>query len=262
MKKYFLILLCVLLVSGWGCRKKDVKVDKTITVPEVKQEELVLAQGFNYVTTTISEETESYYLDINYPVFSGEDQEVTDVINSKIKDTIDRNVQQFRNDYADTDHEYDPGPWFLGYDFYVTRNDEYFVSVLLEGSLYTGGAHPNQMYETFVFNLEEGGVLMSVDDVFNPMATTVDEDTGTSMDWLDYVSNQSRLKLMNYEYADADWINSGAGANIDNYRWFYLTDEGINFIFPPYQVAAYAAGPQEVSFTYEDLVGYLKAYAF
>ncbi|MDF1496482.1 MAG: DUF3298 and DUF4163 domain-containing protein [Patescibacteria group bacterium] len=262
MKKYFLVLVCILLVSGWGCREKDAPVDQAITLPKVNNEEPALAWGLSYATTTISEETEKYYLDINYPVFSGDNQKIVDGINGKIKAKVDQNVQQFRNDYADIDHEYDPGPWFLGYDFSVTRNDQYFISVVLEGSIYTGGAHPNQMYETFVFNMEEGGELMSLEDVFNPMATAVDEDTGASLSWLEYVSNQSRLKLMSEEYADADWINSGAGVNSDNFKLFYLTESGIVFIFPPYQVAAYAAGPQEVGFDYDDLAGYLKAYGF
>jgi len=262
MKKYLLLLLCVLLISGFGCKKKVANVDQAVVIPEVNKEDLVKNVNFGYTTATISEETEKYYLDIDYPVFSGENQEVVDVINGNIKEKVDQNVQQFRNDYADTDHEYDPGPWFLGYDFYVKRNDEYFISVVLEGSIYTGGAHPNQMYETFVFNLEEGGAPMQLEDIFNTMASVFDPDSGVKIGWLDYLATHAQLNLMGREYADADWIISGAGPNSANFQRFYITNTDFVIIFPPYQVASYAEGPMEVAFGFDDLADYLRAYAF
>jgi uncharacterized protein YecT (DUF1311 family) len=44
---------------------------------------------------------------------------------------------------------------------------------------------------------------------------------------------------------DSDWIKRGAGPNARNYRAFVLTAKALDVFFDAYQVAAYAAGPQE-----------------
>lgn len=216
----------------------------------------------DYSIATIDEDNQKYQIEITFPVFSGDQEEVLKKINGTIRSALDNSVYQFKSEYGSMNHEYDPGPWFLSYDAEVTRNDAAFLSLVLRGSIYTGGAHPNQIYETFVFNFEEESSLMNLEDVFNPLAAIRDPDTGAELDWLDFVSAKIQLALLDQEYSDADWIREGAGAKVSNYELFYLTDTGITFIFPPYQVAPYAAGPQEVGFKYEELAGYLKAYDF
>jgi hypothetical protein len=64
-----------------------------------------------------------------------------------------------------------------------------------------------------------------------------------------YVMNE--LKKRNI--SDSEWISDGAGPNKDNYQNFAFTEEGINVFFDPYQVAAYAAGPQTVTVPYSAL---------
>ena len=50
----------------------------------------------------------------------------------------------------------------------------------------------------------------------------------------------------------AGWINEGTEVNADNYRCFTIVPAvdgkaaGISVLFPPYQVASYADGLQEV----------------
>jgi uncharacterized protein YecT (DUF1311 family) len=44
---------------------------------------------------------------------------------------------------------------------------------------------------------------------------------------------------------DADWIRRGAGPNARNFRSFVLKPSELAVFFDSYQVAAYAAGPQE-----------------
>ncbi len=263
MKKYLLLFLGFLVLTGWGCDKKEGQapdnaqnIAPSSTVNEIKSEPVL-----DYDTVVLSDEEYGYSYEVKFPRFKGNEEYVA-VVNEYLDDSANIEVNNFLKDYKEMNHEYDPGPWFLEYDYKITRNDEYFLSVVMEGSIYAGGAHPNQIYLTFVFNLEEGGELMAIEDIFNPMATKIDEDSGARLNWLDYVSNIARLELMKEEYAEPDWINSGAGPNADNYRLFYLTEDAINFIFPPYQVAAYAAGPKEVAISYDELGGLLKAYAF
>ena len=42
-------------------------------------------------------------------------------------------------------------------------------------------------------------------------------------------------------------FEEGANTNPENFSSFIISNDKVTFIFQPYQVAAYAAGPQEIS---------------
>ena len=263
MKKFLLVFLTIVIFAGWGCGKNNATntIPAETPVMETPVTEAEDAIGLSYEVATIHEESEEMMIDILYPVFTGEDI-LSANINNRIKPFIDELMEDFMYDFQNTTHDYDGGAWFLEIDYVLPRNDDSFVSLVLTGGIYTGGAHPNQFYKTFLFNLEEDGVLMNTAEMFNPTAMVIDADSGAYIDWLNYISSKARLQLMQQEYADADWINEGAGPQAANFALFYLTDKEIVFLFPPYQVAPYAAGPQQVQFTIDELAEYLRAYNF
>ncbi|NNE99870.1 MAG: DUF3298 domain-containing protein, partial [Pyrinomonadaceae bacterium] len=47
------------------------------------------------------------------------------------------------------------------------------------------------------------------------------------------------------EYADSDWIKRGAGAKLENFKSWTITEKGLKFTFDPYSVGPYAAGDFE-----------------
>jgi hypothetical protein len=51
----------------------------------------------------------------------------------------------------------------------------------------------------------------------------------------------------------ADGWMGGAGPDLANYKTWNITPSGLVVTFDPYQVAAYAAGPQEVLIPYDAL---------
>jgi len=55
-----------------------------------------------------------------------------------------------------------------------------------------------------------------------------------------------------------DLIGSGAGPQADNYRAWSITKKGLWITFDPYQVEAYAAGPQTVLVPYSALKDLIK----
>ena len=57
---------------------------------------------------------------------------------------------------------------------------------------------------------------------------------------------------------DDDWIKRGAGAELTNYDNWTITKKGLGITFDPYQVAAYAAGPQNVVVPYSALKEIIK----
>ena len=56
----------------------------------------------------------------------------------------------------------------------------------------------------------------------------------------------------------ADSLETGAGPHADNYRAWAITKKGLWITFDPYQVAAYAAGPQYVLVPYSALKDIIK----
>lgn len=104
----------------------------------------------------------------------------------------------------------------------------------------TMGAHPNTYYRTFVFDAKTGEGL-HLDDLFSPTA-----------DYLGVLSVLSREKLaVQMEKAggvapDADMLDAGTTPDADNFQNFYLEGADLVLIFPPYQVAPYVYGTQEV----------------
>lgn len=117
----------------------------------------------------------------------------------------------------------------------------------------TMGAHPNTYYRTFVFDAKTGEGL-HLDDIFSPTA-----------DYLGVLSVLSREKLaVQMEKAggvapDREMLDAGTTPDADNFQNFYLEGPDLVLIFPPYQVAAYVYGAQEVRIPRAELGNALKA---
>lgn len=117
----------------------------------------------------------------------------------------------------------------------------------------TMGAHPNTYYRTFVFDASSGEGL-HLDDIFSPTA-----------DYLGVLSMLSREKLaVQMEKAggvapDKDMLEAGTTPDADNFQNFYLEGPDLVLIFPPYQVAPYVYGAQEVRIPRTELGNALKA---
>lgn len=133
--------------------------------------------------------------------------------------------------------------WVLSMDYALTYFSDDVVSVVYTVYEYTGGAHPNSFFRTFSFDLEANTVIEFRDmfadnaDVFAVLAPLVEADLAVQMG----------------DFAESAWIADGTGENPDNYRNFALAEDEILFLFPPYQVAAYAAGGFEVRIPYTAL---------
>ncbi len=103
----------------------------------------------------------------------------------------------------------------------------------------TLGAHPNAYYRTFTYDANTGAEL-SIDDLF------------ASSDYLAVLSNEARTRLPALLEArlgsspDPDMLAAGTTPDAANFQTFYLEGPDLVLIFPPYQIAAYAAGTTEL----------------
>ncbi len=100
----------------------------------------------------------------------------------------------------------------------------------------TGAAHPNSYTVPLNFDLKTDKVL-TLADLFIPKAN-----------YLTVLSSYSVQELS--KMPEIFTFPDGAAAKDENYRSWNITLDGLRITFDPYQVAAYAAGPQEVVVPY------------
>ena len=112
----------------------------------------------------------------------------------------------------------------------------------------TLGAHPNMFYRTFMFDRTTGDEL-SIGDLFV-----------SGSDYLKRLSAISEFELAKTlkDSADVEYIREGVTPELVNFQSFAIEGGALLLVFPPYQVAPYSAGPQEVSIPLSQLSEILK----
>ncbi len=112
----------------------------------------------------------------------------------------------------------------------------------------TLGAHPNAFYRTFTFDLATGAEL-AIGDLFLPKS-----------DYLKRLSAIAEFELSKSlgDFMDIEYIRQGVTAEALNFQSYAIEDGNLILIFPPYQVAPYAAGTQEVTIPLSQLAEVLK----
>ena len=112
----------------------------------------------------------------------------------------------------------------------------------------TLGAHPNTFYRTFTFDLATGTEL-AMSDLFIPRS-----------EYLDRLSAIAQFELAKSlgEFANIEYIAQGTEPSALNFQTFVIDADALVLLFPPYQVAPYAAGPQSVRIPLSQLADILK----
>lgn len=184
---------------------------------------------------------------------------------AELRDTIDRYVDRQKRDFLSSlespaararAHEL---PWDLNLDIAVASRTDRFINVQVDGSAFTGGAHPTPIVDSFTFDLEKRQVV-GIDDLFaDPQAAETAFATEARRQLLTALDDQDEPLA-----SDSEQIDDGTAPGKDRYRVFSLLTgpdnkvHGLTFIFPPYQVASYVAGPQAVDVPSEAFTAYLK----
>jgi hypothetical protein len=200
----------------------------------------------------MQKKTRFYELNVSSPHLEGFDDAQTEaVFNRLIAERVQARIDGFLKDAAEyADEGTATGdPWMLYEDFTVYPAPYGRVSIVMRGSEYTGGVHPNSYEDTMIFDLKTRSVL-TPEQLFRP---------GT--DYVKLLSDVSLAELRRrngvMEFSDEDWLQTGAGPDAENFKTVYLTDAGLVIIFSAYQVAPYVAGTSEVLVPYRTLQGVL-----
>lgn len=198
-----------------------------------------------------------YSIDVEYPQIEGDAR--FDKFNREARAMITKDVAAFKTAETATDDEELDLPaetqtstLNIGYQVRLATDD--IISVEFTESDYSrGAAHPNSF--TTVLNYDvKNSKRLALADLFNPKSNYLNViSTYCIKDLRDQAKRQKESMLLD------DQIEPGAGPNPDNYKAWTITRKGLWVIFDPYQVAAYAAGPQHVLVPYSVLKSIIKA---
>ncbi len=191
-----------------------------------------------------------YGIDARVPVLAG-DGPAIDAANAALRARVEAMVDGFLKDHRELAEEAGgapPGqPWSLEIGYAAPYRSDRLAAVRLGGYDYRGGAHGMPIIETLLVDLADGRLLAPA-DLFQP-----------NSNWPSVLSEQARAALKGRDGLgpDQDWLHRGTAPEADNFQSLLPGTDGLTLIFPPYQVASYAAGVQEVSVPWRALAGLL-----
>ena len=197
--------------------------------------------------------TRYYTYRISYPGLIRTDS----LIRATTRDFADEHKQKFLQLFEGGDPPQTASyPWELRLEFTVQDSSSSFVSVLGSGYVFSGGAHGNNFFRTINVD-RRTGKLLQLSDLL--------ADSTALVPIRNYVKDKLTEKLVKKsqqqdnpqasgtsEEQIRQWVREGTKPHLDNYQYFWLSEPanghttGLTFLFPPYQVAPYAEGNQQV----------------
>lgn len=150
----------------------------------------------------------------------------------------------------------DAPPYSLDLEFTIARRTSDFVSVLANGNVSTGGAHPAPLVASFNLHVADGK-LTELADLFTDSGVALAALSEEARRQLEG-SNEAKLREAMPEKDRAaalkdmrDWVERGTAAKAENFSVFLVDGLdtkaiGLTLIFPSDQVAAYADGAQQI----------------
>ena len=199
-----------------------------------------------------------YTVEAEYPQIEGDAR--FDKFNREARAMIAKDVAAFKS--AETPTEPDTATDVtaeagestqdIGYDIRYATDD--LISVQFNEDSYSrGAAHGNQITTVLNYDVKNGKKL-TLADLFNPKSNYLNVISAYCIKDLKQQAQKNKDTMLS-----DDTIQTGASARADNYKAWAITKKGLWITFDPYQVAAYAAGPQFVLVPYSALKDIIKA---
>jgi hypothetical protein len=119
-----------------------------------------------------------------------------------------------------------------------------YLSLLNHAYVYTGGAHPNTFFASYLLEVRPSGVtVLGVEDLFRADST-----------WL---RRLTPLILQDLARQGAEWVTQGdvTELTVNDLASFTLSADGLTFYFSPYAMGPYVQGSFEVTLPFEALLG-------
>ena len=230
------------------------------------QEPIEFSHGVEIVARQIREKNKKlkYEIDAEYPQLTGSVDPNFEKFNQTVRSLINKKVADFKKEMTPSADEPAPDPAdetpsealgsdiTVGYTVVLARDD--LISIEFTVSSYSSGAaHPNSYTEVVNFDFKNGK-LLKLADLFLPGSKYVQTLSTNCIQGLKKQAKEQGADTM----LEDDWVQKGAGPDLENYDNWTITKKGLGITFDPYQVAAYAAGPQHVLVPYSALKEIIK----
>ena len=162
---------------------------------------------------------------------------VTDysLLDDSIQNKMNALVHEFEeisNSIPDTFYR----PYQMVVDYEYKSAYKRYLSVSFSVYQFTGGAHGNTFFQTYLYDSKKSQLLLLSDIM----------PKGTFAELRTIVRAKLKAKL-SYE----DFIDEGT-ESIQNFERFVVTDTSVIFLFQPYDVAPYSEGSQQVEVTNQE----------
>ena len=197
-----------------------------------------------------------YSIDAEYPEIQGDSR--FDGFNREARSLVTKDVGAFQSaetsdepaEDSSLPEETQNSTLDVRYEVRYATDD--LISIeFTEGSYSRGAAHGNSLTTVLNYDVKNNRKL-SLSDLFS------------GKNYLSVISNycmkdlRDRAKKDSDSMISEDMMKTGALPQADNYRAVAITKKGLWVTFDPYQVAAYAAGPQYVLVPYSALKDIIK----
>ncbi len=193
------------------------------------------------IPTEESGKSPDYTIKAETPFFQGsEDMRVTN-FNEEMAQLTQEEIARFRDNVTQVQPLSGASGSFYDQQYELLSPPGNLVSLKFQIMIYIqGAAHPGTHMRTVTYDLEAGADV-KLAQLFLP-----------DSDFLQRIANYSIAQLGTRDIG-FEASSSGAQPLPENYGNWNITQDGLLITFDEYQVAAYAAGPQEVLVPYAEL---------
>ena len=142
-------------------------------------------------------------------------------------------------------------------DFDIVFCNRCFLSLTYNVGWYgAGAAHPNSHFETYNFALLDRVYPVELKEFFSDAERALRVISKISIDQLSREFWEKTGEKP--DESQIKWFGDGAGEEFDYFKSFTVNSSGFTFLFPPYQVSAYALGRWATTVSFYDLLDCLK----
>lgn len=201
-------------------------------------------------------------ININFKVLeitNSPNPEAIDKINQIIRSEVSEDILSFQQYFEELVKEYistmeaNPdmprGGWSVERTNSVEYNNHGILSLGIHCYDFTGGAHPSHWTLYFNFNLYTGDTL-TLSDIFTERALTDLNLLGE-----DKFREMYSIPLDENINDHGFWFEDDRFSLNNN---FYLTPEGLYFLYNPYEIACYASGYTTLEFKWDEIKDFVK----
>jgi len=183
---------------------------------------------------------ENYNLKIDYPSVKNKDMQ------NKMKKYIDSKKDEFINTVKDLNEDFTYE--FSAINSFTSINN--IVGIHITIYSYTGGNHYIREDKSYYYK-ESNGKEVDLNYFLK------DSNSLEVLSNLSYSHVIKYLSEKNIVY-NKDIVKEGTLPDINNFKHLNFKDEGLEIIFPPYQVASWADGEIKINISYDQLTDVLK----